>query len=137
MAEASVEALRTVSLFSSFSDKDLARVLEISKQVEHPDGHVVVEEDQSAIGFHLILSGEAEASQGGTVIGTLGAGDYFGEMSLLDGKPRSASVTAKGPLRTLGIPAWNFDRLLDEHPQMMRAMLVALSERIRRFRLTT
>jgi CRP-like cAMP-binding protein len=137
MAEATVEALRTVSLFSSLPDKDLERVLEISKEVTHADGHNVVEEDQSAVGFHLILSGQAVTSQGGTLMGTLGPGDYFGEMSLLDGKPRSATVTAKGELRTLAIPSWNFDRLLDEHPQMMRSMLVSLSDRIRRFRLTT
>jgi CRP/FNR family cyclic AMP-dependent transcriptional regulator len=130
--EANAETLRSVSLFSSLSDKDLARVLEISKEITHADGHKVVEEDQSAIGFHLILSGHAETTQGGQVMSTLGPGDYFGEMSLLDGKPRSATVTAKGELRTLAIPSWNFDRLLDEHPKMMRAMLVALSERIRR-----
>ena len=136
MAEANVEAIKTVSLFSSLSDKDLQRVLEIAKEVTHEDGDAIVEEDQSGIGFHLITSGQAEASQAGTVLGTLGPGDYFGEMSLLDGKPRSATVTAKGQLRTLAIPSWNFNRLLDEHPQMMRSMLIALSDRIRRFRLT-
>ena len=61
----------------------------------------------------------------------MGPGDYFGEMSLIDGKPRSASVTAKGELHTLGIPAWNFNQLLDQNPEMMRALLVALSLRIR------
>ncbi|MEX0651717.1 MAG: hypothetical protein WD186_06785 [Actinomycetota bacterium] len=50
---------------------------------------------------------------------------------MIDGKPRSASVTAKGELHTLGIPAWNFNQLLDENPEMMRALLVALSARIR------
>ena len=55
-------------------------------------------------------------------------------MSLIDGKPRSASVVAKGDLRTLAIPAWNFNRLLDENPDMMRALLVSLSARIRQMR---
>jgi len=64
----------------------------------------------------------------------MGPGDYFGEMSLIDGKPRSASVVAKGDLRTLSIPAWNFNRLLDDNPEMMRALLVVMSERIRHFR---
>jgi CRP/FNR family cyclic AMP-dependent transcriptional regulator len=136
MAEASVDALRRVLLFSSLSDKDLERVMEISKEVTHKDGHMVVEEDHSAIGFHLILSGTAETSQHGTVLGTMGPGDYFGEISLIDGKPRSATVTARGELRTLAIPAWNFNQLLDEHPQLTRAMMVALADRIRRFPLT-
>jgi CRP-like cAMP-binding protein len=91
----------------------------------------VVEEDRSAIGFHLILEGTAETSTGGTVLSTLAAGDYFGEISLLDGQPRSATVTATSDLTTLAIPEWNFSRLVDEHPEMMRALVIALCSRIR------
>jgi CRP-like cAMP-binding protein len=134
MSDEVIEALRRVPLFAGMSDKALARVAEISKEVSHPSGKTVVEEDHSAVGFHLILSGEADAVQGGAVVSTMGPGDYFGEMSLIDGKPRSASVVAKTDLGTLSIPAWNFNRLLDENPEMMRALLVALSERIRQFR---
>ena len=129
-----IEALRAVPLFKAFSDKDLVKLAGISKEVPHPAGKTVLEEDHSAIGFHLILSGEAEAIQGGTPVGTMRPGDYFGEMSLIDGKPRSASVVAKTDLVTLAIPAWNFERLLDDQPEMMRALLVALSERIRHLR---
>ena len=134
MSEEVVEALKRVPLFQSMSDRSLHRVAEISKEVVHPDGKTVLEEDHSAVGFHLILSGEAQATQGGTIVGTMRPGDYFGEMSLIDGKPRSASVVAKGELKTLAIPAWNFNRLLDENPEMMRALLVALSERVRALR---
>lgn len=134
MSDEAVRALQQVPLFQGFSDKALSRVADISKEVSHPAGKTVLEEDRSAVGFHLILSGHAEASQAGTVLSTMGPGDYFGEMSLIDGKPRSASVTAKDDLRTLAIPAWNFNRLLDEHPDMSRALLVALSERIRHLR---
>ena len=137
MPDEVVEALKQVPLFQGMSDKSLARVASIAKEVSHAAGKTVVEEDHSAVGFHLILSGEAETTQGGTPIGTMGPGDYFGEMSLIDGKPRSASVVAKTDLRTLAIPAWNFDRLLDENPEMMRALLVALSERIRHLRART
>jgi hypothetical protein len=107
------------------------RVTGRSKEVAHPDGKTVLEEDQSAVGFHLILSGEAEARHGGSVVNTMGPGDYFGEMSLIDGKPRSASVVAKGDLRTLAFPSWNFGRLLDENPDIMKALLVVMSDRIR------
>jgi CRP-like cAMP-binding protein len=134
MSDEVVEALKDVPLFEGLSDKDLARVAAISKEVSHPAGKTVLEEDHSAVGFHLILSGEAEAVQGGKAVGTMRAGDYFGEMSLIDGKPRSASVLAKTDLRTLAIPSWNFERLLDQHPEMMRALLVVLSERIRQLR---
>jgi CRP/FNR family transcriptional regulator, cyclic AMP receptor protein len=134
MAVDTKEALRAVPLFADLSDKDLERVVAISKQVQHAAGKVVVEEDESAVGFHLVLEGSAEASTGGTIVSTLGPGAYFGEISLLDGKPRSASVTAISDLTTFAIPAWNFNRLLDEHPEMMRALLIALCARIRNLR---
>ena len=124
--EEKMQALKAVPLFQGFSDKDLARVAEITKEVHHEDGEFVMEEDRSAVGFHLILTGE--------VVNTMGPGAFFGEMSLIDGQPRSATVTASGPLTTLAIPAWNFNRLLDEHPEMMRALLVELSARIRNLR---
>ncbi|MGH2630574.1 MAG: cyclic nucleotide-binding domain-containing protein [Actinomycetota bacterium] len=129
-----IETLRQVPLFQGMSDRSLHRVSEIAKEVTHPDGKTVVEEDHSAIGFHLIMSGQAVASQGGVALGTMDPGDYFGEMSLIDGKPRSATVIAKGELRTLAIPSWNFNRLLDDNPEMMRALLVVLSERVRALR---
>ncbi|HWL91592.1 MAG TPA: cyclic nucleotide-binding domain-containing protein [Actinomycetota bacterium] len=134
MSDEAIEALKTVPLFKGMSDRGLRRVAEISKDVSHPAGKTIVEEDHSAVGFHLILSGQAEATQGGSVVRTMGPGDYFGEMSLIDGKPRSASVVAKGDLRTLAIPAWNFNRLLDDNPEMMRALLIVMSERIRHSR---
>ncbi|MDH4111315.1 MAG: cyclic nucleotide-binding domain-containing protein [Actinomycetota bacterium] len=131
MSDESVEALKQVPLFQGMSDKALMRVAEIAKEVSHPAGKTILEEDRSAAGFHLILSGEAQASHAGAALSTMGPGDYFGEMSLIDGKPRSASVTAVTDLRTLAIPAWNFSRLLDDNPEVVRALLVALSERIR------
>lgn len=134
MSEEVIEALKKVPLFEGMSDRALRRVADISKEVTHPDGKTVLEEDHSAIGFHLILAGHAEATQHGSVLGTMRPGDYFGEMSLIDGKPRSASVVAKGELKTLAIPAWNFNRLLDENPEMMRALLITLSERVRSLR---
>ncbi len=134
MADDTMEALRAVPLFSNMTDKELQRVEAISKQVQHPEGKVVLEEDRSGVGFHLILQGTAEASTSGTVVSSLSTGDYFGEISLLDGKPRSASVTATSDLTTLAIPTWNFNRLLDEHPEMMRALLIALCARLRNLR---
>ena len=74
MAEDTREALRAVPLFTDLTDKDLDRVAAIAKKVQHAAGKAVVEEDQSAVGFHLILEGTAEASTGGTVVNTLEPG---------------------------------------------------------------
>ena len=127
-----IDALRRVPLFSGMSDRDLQNVIEITKEVTHPEGHVIVEEDQSAIGFHLILEGSAEASVAGQSVGTIGPGDYFGEMSLLDGKPRSATVQATSDMKTLVVPSWSFNQLLDANPAIMRTLLVELCARLRR-----
>lgn len=132
MTDDQLRALKAVPLFRGFSDRALKKVLEISKEVSHPDGKNVLEEDASAVGFHMILDGNAQISVDGKVVGTFGPGEYFGEMSLIDGKPRSATVTAENGLRTLSIPAWNFDRVMLEHPEMMRAMLEVLCARVRR-----
>jgi CRP/FNR family cyclic AMP-dependent transcriptional regulator len=132
MVDDRISALKAVPLFNDVSDKDLLRILDIAKEVSHPDDSTVVEEDSSAVGFHLILKGTADILVGGKHVGTFGPGDYFGEMSLVDGRPRSASVIAHDGLSTLVIPSWNFDGLMRQHPDMMRAMLIVLSDRVRR-----
>jgi CRP/FNR family cyclic AMP-dependent transcriptional regulator len=131
MAE-DLQALREAPLFSEMSDKDLARVRTIAKVVTHQAGQHVVEEDKRAMGFHLILEGDAEALVAGMPVAQLGAGSYFGEMALLDGKPRSATVKATSTLKTLVIPSWDFNHMLDQHPEMMRGLLVELCRRLRK-----
>lgn len=132
MADERIDRLKAVPLFTGLSDRDLRHVLDVAKEVHHRDGHVVVEEDKTAVGFHLILDGGAEVTIGGMFVATASSGDYFGEMSIIDGKPRSATVTARGDLTTLAIPAWDFERLMQTHPSIMRGLLVALSGRIRK-----
>ena len=127
-----IEALRGVPLFSGMSDKDLHKVVGIAKLVVHSPGQLVVGEDNSAVGFHLILEGTAEATVAGESVGTLGAGSYFGEISLIDGKPRSATVTASSDLKTLVVPSWSFNQMIDQHPDMMRTLLIELCARLRK-----
>ncbi len=128
---ADLDTLRAVPLFSDMKNRALRDVLSISKEVTHSAGQRIVESDEAGVGFHLILEGTAEAIVGGTPVGTLGPGAYFGEMSLLDGKPRSATIKAVTDLKTLAIPSWTFNQLLDKHPELMRSMLVELCGRLR------
>ena len=129
---ASIDDLARVPLFAGLSQGDLSKVIGIAKEVRFEPGTPVVEVDKSGVGFHLVLEGAAEVQVGGEVVATFGPGDYFGEMSVLDGKPRSATVVATSALTTLSIPAWNFEGLLTKHPSMMRSLLNELSARIRR-----
>jgi CRP/FNR family cyclic AMP-dependent transcriptional regulator len=126
-----IETLREVPLFRGLSDAELKQLIGIGKQVRHRAGDQIVEADQSGVGLHVILEGIASITVGGSEVARFGPGEYFGEMSLLDGKPRSATVTAVGDLTTFAVTSWDFERLIERHPTIMRALLVELSARIR------
>jgi CRP/FNR family transcriptional regulator, cyclic AMP receptor protein len=128
---ATIEQLRAVPLFAGLSDRDLRHVLESGKEVRFEAGQAVVEEDLSGVGFHLIVGGSANVTAHGSAISVAGPGEYFGEMSVLDGLPRSATVTAATALTTFSIPAWSFNELLDRHPSMAKALLIEISRRMR------
>jgi CRP-like cAMP-binding protein len=133
---ATIEQLRGVPLFAGLPDKALTQVLALAKEVDHESGKPILEEDHSGVGFHLILEGNATVDVSGTEVARFGPGDYFGEMSIIDGLPRSATVTAAVDVRTLAITSWDFEGLMEQHPSMMRAMLVELSGRIRQIEKT-
>lgn len=128
----SIDDLRNVPLFAGLDDHELAYVREIAKEVHFEPGTPVVETDKSGVGFHLIVDGNADVYVHNELVATFTPGDYFGEMSVLDGKPRSATVIANGPLTTLSIPSWNFEELMGKHPSIMRSLLTELTSRIRR-----
>lgn len=127
-----VEHLKGVDLFSGLSPRELRGVAGAGRTVVHPPGHEVVVEGGGSVGFHLILEGEALVEVGGQSRPSLAKGDAFGEVSVLDGKPRSASVTA-GPegLTTFAITSWAFGGLLDKHPEVARAVISVLCARLR------
>jgi CRP/FNR family transcriptional regulator, cyclic AMP receptor protein len=126
-----LERLKGVPMFDGLSDKELKDVLAQTRVIEHQAGHEIVEEGRGSAGFHLILDGQATVTQGSRTLRTLGPGDYFGEISVIDGKPRSASVTADTALRSLSLPAWKFEPLLDAHPALTRKVLLGLCATIR------
>lgn len=128
---ATIDDLRAVPLFAGLKDRDLRHVLESGKEVHFEAGQAVVEEDRSGVGFHLIVEGTSAVSAHGATLSTAGPGEYFGEMSVIDGQPRSATVTAETALTTFSIPSWNFNELLDKHPSVAKALLVELSRRMR------
>ena len=123
--------LGRVSLFEGLSRKELESILAAGKEITHGPEHEIVEEGATGVGFHLIVEGEAEVLVGGVPRAKLGAGDYFGEMSLLDGGPRSATVRSVTPLRTLALTSWAFMPILDKSPSMARKLLQEMSKRLR------
>ena len=125
------DLLAGVDLFSSLGRRRLRKIAEASRTVKHEAGQKVAQEGLGALGFHLVLEGDASVQKGGATVRTLGPGDYFGEISMIDGKPRSASVVAEGPLTTLVVPHQEFVGLLDSEPGFARELLLMLCARLR------
>jgi CRP/FNR family transcriptional regulator/CRP/FNR family cyclic AMP-dependent transcriptional regulator len=130
------DALAKVPLFSQFSRKDLERLAKGTVTHDYASGSVIVKEGDQALGFFLILSGRAEVvkdaeSANPRVIGTLAAGDFFGEMALLDGYLRSASVRAVEATKCLMLSRWDFLAELRTSPNIALQMLSVLSRRLR------
>lgn len=126
-------ALRQVKLFKDLSDDDLTAIASRAKEVEHSAGSMLVSAGSGpgGGGFHLILDGKAQVVVGGTPRRTMGPGEYFGEIGLIDGKPRTADVKAETDIKTLSIVSWDFTPLLDERPSLTKALLLTMCDRVR------
>lgn len=126
-----IETLRGVALFQGLSKRELRAILEVAKEVEFAAGRRIVSEGKSGAGFHLILEGSAKVSARGRTFRRLGPGEYFGEISLIDGGPRTATVTAETGLRTLSLASWDFMPILERHSSIATKLLVEMCRRLR------
>ena len=126
-----VDSLRNVPLFADLSGRDLKRLADSMQEHSFAAGKQVVAEGKGGVGFFVILEGTARVTQGGEERGALGAGDYFGEMALIDGNDRIASVHADGELRCAAMAPWTFRPFVKDHPDIAWALLTALVKRIR------
>ena len=131
-ADARIEHLRRVSLFNDCTEDELRRIAEISRTVEVPAGTVLTEIGGPGDAFFFIVDGRVTVQTPAGAGDPLYPGDFFGEMSLLDGEPRSATVKAMTDLRLLVVERSHFWRLLNETPDLVRRILTVLSRRVRR-----
>lgn len=123
--------LAKVPIFSGCSKRELQVISRASKEVTHKQGTVIAREGERGIGLFMILEGECRISIGGKTKATLGPGDFFGEVALLDGGPRTATVTAMTLVKLIGITGWVFRGLLMEHPAIALKTLEAVAGRLR------
>ena len=125
------ELLAAVPVFAGLSRRQLSKLVGNSKETRHHAGHELAREGEGSLALHLVTSGTATVSVRGDNKRTLKEGDYFGEISLIDGKPRSATVTAETELTTLAVPHVAFQRLLEEEPGFAAGLLKLLCARLR------
>ncbi len=123
-------ALEQVPLLSELTKRDRQRLARTMKERTFPSGREVVVEGRNGVGFFIIANGTAAVSIGERVIKMLGPGDYFGEMALLHGGARAATVTADSELRCLTITSWGFKSFVLDNPNVAWALLQTLAQRV-------
>jgi len=123
--------LKAAKIFEGLPDSEIRSIAKQMKTVVHPAGHEIVVRGEGGVGFMVITDGAVKVD---TVQGksrSLGPGDSFGEMALLDHEGRSATITAVSDVTLATIPEWNFKPFLKEHPEVAYRLMQTLSHRVR------
>ena len=131
-----VELLSRVPLFEGLSKTHLARLAALAEDASYNAGRVIVRRDDPGKAFYVIVEGEAKVVKGKITTARaeamLGPGEFFGELALLDGEPRAASVVAATPLETIRIERAGFRRMLREEPDIAIKLLEGMARRTRK-----
>ncbi|MCH8200752.1 MAG: cyclic nucleotide-binding domain-containing protein [Chloroflexi bacterium] len=125
------DLLKSVPIFSELGRGDLSRLAKLMVERTIKAGDAVIEENDQAAGFFVVSSGKLEAERQGKTLATYGPGDFFGEMALFEGFPRSATVRAVEDSELLAMTRWDFTAELKNRPQIALSMLPVLVRRLR------
>jgi CRP/FNR family cyclic AMP-dependent transcriptional regulator len=123
--------MRNASLFSELSERQRKNIAKSGTERKFDAGHAIVKEGETGVGFYLILDGKVEVRKKKKVLSTLSAGDFFGEMGLIDDQPRSADVVAVTPTSTFCLSPWSFTGIVKGNPDIAMGMMKVLVERLR------
>jgi len=125
------ELLAGARLFDGVDTDGMDRIATVAVQVDFPADHVIVRQGEIGTGFFVVVDGAARVVRDGETIATIGPGDFFGELSVLDGRPRVASVIADIATTCLALPTWEFESVLRDEPSVAIAILRGLAARLR------
>ena len=131
MAGAPPDVLRRVPLFADLDKRELAQIARLFKERRFSAGQTVVQEGSGGAAFFLIDSGEATVTAGGRRRATLGPGDFFGELALIDEGVRTATITAETDLACYGLTFWDFRPLVQNNAAIGWKLVQALVRRLR------
>jgi len=126
------EALAKVDLFHALTKREILKIAMLAEEIRFPPDMVIANEGTAGTTFYVILHGIAKVVAGGKKRATLTPGKYFGEMAVIDGEPRSATVIAETELQVLAISSYNFRPLLLEYPTIARKLLEVMCKRLRK-----
>jgi CRP-like cAMP-binding protein len=130
VAGVAVETLRRVPLFEELDELELQSIADSMNEANVPAGAVVTAEGGPGDGFFVIESGEAEVTIEGNLRATMTAGDYFGEIALLLGSSRTATVTASTDLRCYALTPWDFRTLVEGTPSIAWKVMQSMAVRL-------
>ena len=128
--DAKVEALKRAPLFEGLSRKQLTELAKLTEDVDLKAGKVLCREGERGQEFFVIMEGEVEVTRNRKLLTTRGTGEFLGEIALVADVPRTATLTAKTPIRFFLLTRQHFLRLLDEQPGIERKVLRALARRL-------
>ncbi|HEX2025525.1 MAG TPA: HEAT repeat domain-containing protein [Actinomycetota bacterium] len=128
--------LRKVPMFAQLSPADLKHIADVASEHAYPDGEVLAEQGEPGDEMHIVVAGEirvmvAADGRPGREVARRTAGEYVGEMAILNATPRMASLVAAGPVRTLSLDRRAFERILRERPDVSLGVMRVLSDRLR------
>jgi CRP/FNR family transcriptional regulator, cyclic AMP receptor protein len=127
-----LELLKRVPLFAGLEEDELEEIAQIAEEKDAPAGEALTHEGRHEGYFFVIVSGAVRVERGGRTLNTLRDGEFLGEISLLDGGPRTATATTESPSELLVMTHQRFAQLLDTSPSIRAAVLEEVGRRLRR-----
>jgi CRP/FNR family cyclic AMP-dependent transcriptional regulator len=124
-------ALARLPLFAGISDESMSRLSAVAGEQEFPAGHFIVVQGQVGSGAYVVVEGSVRVLRGDDELAVLGPGEFFGELSVIDQKPRFASVQAAEPTRVVAIASWDLLSLLESDSALSLNLIKGLVERVR------
>lgn len=125
------ELLAACRLFRGVGETGIEALAGRATEVDFPAGHVIARQGEIGTGFFVVVEGTVRVVRDGNVIARLGPGEFFGELSVLDGQPRTAMVAAEAATTCLAIASWDFEQVLLENPSLTLAILRGVASRLR------
>lgn len=124
------DRLAQVSIFEGLTKKQLRQISSLMTRIERPAGTVLISEGTPGSEFFIVLEGHVEVSQGDRVVATRGPGEFFGEIALLDRRPRTATVEAKEPVVVEVLSRREFSSLLAKSPELAQEIIATMAQRL-------
>jgi CRP/FNR family transcriptional regulator, cyclic AMP receptor protein len=131
VAGASTDMLRKVPLFAGLEEKELQEIAASMRERRFKAGDTVTQEGAGGVGFFVVEEGRADVVVGGETKGSVGPGDYFGEIALINESPRTATLTAATDMLCYGMTPWDFRPLVESNSTIAWKLLTAMAEKMR------